>query len=516
MKTKYLYKTIFALVLTVLVNSCGYNEDLVEELEFEREFAPVALKATVRNQTYVELNWTIEDGISDYLVEFSADDPDFNTIFLSQDVKSSELPVLIRLEGETVYSIRVKALSSRELDDSKYAYGEVTTLSEQIMAPYQPGDAQPTTATLRWEAGANVTHLSFNDGAVIHDITADEKAAGVATVNGLTPETEYKVILFNNTKNRGNATITTTIAIGNNTLLSPTDDIVTAINNAMPGDILLLKEGDYTAQSAEVDLTKSITIRGLHPDFKPQLKLAFSVLAGATDVSLIDLVLMGEGNGQTINQDVVRYNEADNYNSLTITGCVISDYNKSFIAGSTTDAIVQSVVVDDCIVTDIWTNGGDFIDFRNSNVFNVSVTNSTFNNCAPGRDFFRIDDAGSQTQTGQNCNIILKNCTLYGCSDSSSKRLMYVRFQTNTFTSQNNLITETSSEGYSDQSRTDPNPTFGSNNYHNADGFFNSGQTVFDSAGFTENPGFVDPLNGDFTVTSQLIIDNNIGDPRWL
>ncbi|QQY82328.1 DUF4957 domain-containing protein [Tamlana sp. s12] len=516
MKTKYLYKTIFALVLTVLVNSCGYNEDLVEELDFKREFAPVGLKATVRNQTYVELDWTIEEEVSDYIVEFSADDPDFNTIFLSQEVNSSELPVTIRLEGETVYSIRVQALSSRDLDDSKWAFGEATTLSEQIMEPYQPGDAQATSATLRWEPGSNVTTLNFNDGAVIHNITADEKAAGVATVTGLTSETEYSVILFNNTKNRGQATITTTIAVGNNTLLSPTDDIVSAINNAMPGDIILFNEGDYTAQSAEVDLTKSITLRGLHPDFKPQLKLAFSVLAGATDVSLIDLVLMGEGNGQTINQDVVRYNEADNYNSLTITGCVISDYNKSFIAGSTTDAIIQSVVVDNCIVTDIWTNGGDFIDFRNSNVFNISVTNTTFNNCAPEREFFRIDDAGSQTQNGKNCNIILKNCTLNACSNKSSERLMYVRFQTNTITSQYNLITNTECRGYSDQSRTDQNPTFGGNNYYNADGFYDVNERVHDTSGFTENPGFVDPLNGDFTVTNQLIIDNNIGDPRWL
>lgn len=516
MKTKYLYKTIFALLLTVLVNSCGYNEDLVEELEFNREFAPVAVKARVIDQTFVELDWTLEDEITDYVVEFSADDPDFNTIFKSQDVKSSELPVLIRLEGETVYSIRVRALSSRDLEDSKWAYSEATTLSEQIMKPYQPGDAQPTTATLRWEAGANVTHLSFNDDTVVHNITDAEKAAGVATITGLNSETDYSVILYNNAKNRGNAIITTTIEVGNNTLLTPADDIVAAINNAAPGDIILFEEGDYSAQKGNIDINKPITLRGKHPDFRPELQLAIALLNGATDLTLRDLILTGDGNGVDNINDVVDIDEAGDYNSIVIKGCVIKDYNKSFVKGQTNAAVLNSLIIDDCIITDIWTNSSDFIDFRTSNVHNVSVTKTTFNNCAPGRDFFRIDDSGTTTQNGFNCNVIFENNTVYACSNSSSRRLMYVRFQANTITCRNNLITDTASEGYSDQSRTDQTPTFGGNNYFNADGFFNSGQRVYDATGTYEDPGYNDPANGDFTVTSQFIIDNNIGDPRWL
>jgi len=29
------------------------------------------------------------------------------------------------------------------------------------------------------------------------------------------------------------------------------------------------------------------------------------------------------------------------------------------------------------------------------------------------------------------------------------------------------------------------------------------------------NPGFVDAVNGDFTVTNQDLIDFSVGDPRW-
>ncbi|WP_159427045.1 DUF5123 domain-containing protein [Formosa haliotis] len=515
MNTKYLFKTIFTLVLTAMVISCGYDEELVEDLVTSREFAPVGLNTRVRNQTTVEINWTKSDQIKNYVVEFSVNDPDFNTIYETLNVTPDQLPLQLRLDGETLYYIRVKSLSSRGLDDSTWALTQALTLTEQIMLPAEPGDIKALEATFRWEPNAEVTKLVLEPGSITHAITADEKTAGIATVTGLIPETSYEAILFNDAKIRGSASIVTGIDIGNNTLVTVDDDIFQKIAEAAPGDILLFEKGDYSAQTGLIELNKSITLQGLRADFKPQLKLAFSLLDGATDVSLIDLDLQGDGSGVDSNNDVVRYNAAGNYNSLTIEGCIIRDYNKSFIAGDVANALIQTVTVNNCIVTDVWTNGGDFIDFRNSNVYNVTVTNSTFNNCAPGRDFFRIDETGT-TGTGLNCNVIFESNTLYGCSNDSSKRLMYVRFNSNTFTSKNNLITNTVSEGYSDQSKTDPNPTFGNNNYFNADGFWNPEQRVFDATGTKEDPGFTDPSTGNFKVSNQNIIDNSIGDPRWL
>ncbi|GGF73592.1 DUF5123 domain-containing protein [Wenyingzhuangia marina] len=511
MKTKNIYKGFIAF-LAFIVASCSYDEEVVESLSINREFAPVSLSTIVRNQTYVEMSWTVDDNIDSYIVEFSADDPDFTTIYETVEVTAEELPITVRLEGETVYSVRVKAKSARELDDSSWALGEFTTLSEQIMLPYELGDADDDNVTLRWEAGLNVTHFMLQPGDIRHDITAQEKIDGVANITGLTSETEYKATLYNNAKQRGFAEITTGVAVGNNTLVSTTDDLIQILNNAQDGEIILIDQGDFTAQTGTITLDKSITIRGLKTDFKPKLSLNFEFNAGATDVNLIDLDL----DGATTIQDVARYTGAGNYNSLLIKGCNIHDFDRSFIAGNTTDAIVQSVTVEDCIVTNVVTNGGDFIDFRNSDVFNVTVRTSTFNNCAPGRDFFRIDDAGTSTQNGLVCNVLLENSTLYGCCDSSSKRVLYIRFQTNDIIVQNTLITDTGSEGYSDQSRTDDTVTFSNNNYFNADGFFNPSQTVFDGSGTQLDPEFADPLNGDFTIGNQTIKDNLIGDPRWI
>jgi len=516
MKTKYILKRLlFTLLLVFTIASCSSDEAVIEELVVDRAFAPVELTAIVRNQTIVELNWTVRDNVDHYVVEFSADDPEFNTIFKTVEVNADDLPVQVALEGETVYAIRVKAISSTGLENSKWAIGEATTLTEQIMLAQELGDIKALEATFRWVPNSNVTQIVINPGDIRHDITPQEKIDGIATVTGLTSETDYSAQLFNNAKVRGSSTFTTGIDVGDNTLVLPEDDLFQMIADAAPGDILLLEGGDYTAQTGKITLNKSITIQGLRSYNKPLLNVSFSIEAGAADVSIIDLDLIGD-DGTNL-PDVVRYNEAGNYNSLLISGCNIHDFSRSFIGGNVTGAIVQSITVENSLVTSVLTSGGDFIDFRNSDVFNVIVRTSTFNNCAPGRDFFRIDDAGTSTDTGIVCNVLLEDCTLYGVSNSSSKRVCYIRFKTNKITVQNTLIAETASEGFSDQSRTDPTPTFLNNNYFNAPGFFNTAQVVYDGSGtHTElDPGFVDVAAGNFTITNQTLLDNMVGDPRW-
>lgn len=512
MKTKDILKVLFIIVLTFTVANCAYNEDVIEELNVSREFAPVALTARVRNQTIVELNWTVDSNVDHYVVEISADDPTFSTIFKTVDVTSDQLPIQIQLEGLTEYSIRVKGVSDRGLDDSTWAITTATTLSEQIMLPFQLCDVRATEATLRWEAGLNVTHFILQPGDIRHDITAQEKTDGVAVVTGLTGETDYAAALYNNAKIRGTATFTTEVDPSTGTVIGPTDDLLAMISNAASGAVLLLEGGDYTAQTGSVTLDKSITIRGLLSCDKPLLSNSFQLVDGATDVSLINLDL----NGATTIQDVVRYTGAGNYNSLLVSGCNIHDYDRSLIAGNVTDAIVQSVSVENCVVTNVLTSGGDFIDFRNSDALNVSVTTSTFNNCAPGRDFIRLDAAGTSNDTGLSINILIDSCTLYACSNSDSRRILYVRFVTNDVTVSNTLIAETLSEGYADRSGIDETPTFNNNNYFNAPGFYNTLQYIYDDGNYTtEDPGFVDAANGNFTVTNQILLDNAVGDPRW-
>ncbi len=513
MKTKKIFNGfIVALLLIFTISGCNdYDTEVINELMVDRAFAPVALTAKVRNQTTVELNWTVNEEISSYVVEFSADDPSFTNIIKTIEVTADQLPIQVALDGETVYSIRVQAISAKGLEASKWAIVEATTLTEQLMLASEPGDIKALEATFRWVPNSNVTQIVINPGDIKHEITAQEKIDGIATVTGLTSETDYTAVLLNNTKTRGTATFSTGIDVGDNTLVTVEDDLFQMITDAAPGDILLLEAGDYTAQIGNITLDKSITIQGLRSYNKPLLKVSFTLVGGATDVSLIDLDLEGDVPLELTN--TVDFAGAGNFNSLLISGCNIHNYDKSLIKGHVMDAIVQNVTIENCIVTDVRTNSSDFIDFRNSDVLNLAVTKSTFNNCAPSREFIRIDNVGT-SNGNSTCNILVDSCTIYACS--VDRKILYVRFDANIITVTNNLFAETASAVYTNKKETSQ-PTFDNNNYFNASGLTTSNGFAFDdSATYTElDPGFVDVASGDFTITNQTLLDNAVGDPRW-
>lgn len=516
MKVRYIFKSLLiVMLLAATATSCDYDQELIEELPVSREFAPVGLTAHVRNQVNVELNWRVSENVESYIVEFS-DDPGFNNIVKTVEVGASELPVLIPLESETLYSIRVKAVSARGLDDSTWATTTAQTLTEQIFIEGDPSDIKASEATLRWVPNSEVTEIMLSPGNITHTITEEERAAGMATVTGLTPETDYTATLLNGSRIRGVKTFTTGIDIGTGKLVTTEDDLFQMIAEAEEGDIFVLEPGDYTEQTGTITLDKSITIRGLRSFDKPMLNLNFEIVTGAENVELIDLNVQGGGEGSSDLQDFLRFTAPGNYNSLLISGSVIHDYARAFVAGNETGAVLQTLTVENSIVYNVFTSGGDFIDFRNSDVLNLNLLRSTFYNTAPGRDFIRLDASGISNAAGLTANILIESSTIYASADNDSRRLLYVRFESNDVTVRNTLIAETASEGYADRSGIDESPTFRNNNYFNAPGFYDSSVHTYDQGNYTTlDPGFVDPSSGDFTITNQTLIDNQVGDPRW-
>jgi len=517
MKVKHIFKSLLIVILfATAVTGCDYDKELIDELPVNREFAPIELTAHVRNQINVELNWTVNDNANSYIVEFSNDSTSFDNIVQTVEVNPDELPLLVPLESETFYSIRVKAISDRGLDDSSWATTTARTLTEQIFIEGDPSDIRALEATLRWIPGSDVTEIRLSPGNITYTITSEDKSSGMATVADLTPETEYTATLLNSSKIRGVKIFTTGIDIGAGILVTVEDDLFQMIADANPGDILVLEPGDYTEQTGTITLDKSITIRGLRSFDKPLLKVNFKLVTGATNVELIDLDVHGDGLGSSTLKDFLEYAEPGNYNSLLISGSYIHDFATTFVKGDVDGAILQSLTVENSIVYDIFTGGGDFIDFRKGDVLNVTLKTSTFYNVAPDRDFIRMDANGTSNNTGLTSKIVIDNCTLYAVADDSSRRLLYVRFVSNDVTVRNTLIAETASEGYADRSGIDETPSFSNNNYYNAPGFYETSQYIFDNSNYTTlDPGFVDPSSGDFTITNQTLKDNNAGDPRW-
>ncbi|HSD06595.1 DUF4957 domain-containing protein [Flavobacterium sp.] len=518
MKIKHILKGLIATLLLVLAfSSCdSFNEPLLDELGNTREFSPIGLTAKVRNQTTVELNWTTRESTEKYIVEFSADDPEFTTIEKTIEVTASQLPIQVALAGETVYSIRVKAIASG-LEESKWSVVTATTLSEQIFYAVAPEEILAKQVTLRWPANSVVTQIVVTPGDITHVITAEEKAAGFATVTGLTPETSYTATLFNNTKVRGTKTFTSGIDIGNGILVKTTDDLMQMIAEANSGATLVLEPGSYTAtnQIGTITLAKSITLRGLRSYSKPKLNVRFVLNSGTANLSLIDLDLDGTGLKDA---SAITYNEESaTYDALLISGCKIHDYAKSFITAAALKlAKINSILVENSVVTNILTASSDCIDFRGSYVGQLTLKNSTFNNTTV-RDFIRMDNtAGTLSGTGLTNNVLIDACTINNPSMPITGRILYVRFASNVIDVKNTLFSNIG--GIFSKEATTSTPTFKNNNYFNSPNLQTKGAsagTIFDTAGTALNPQFTDAANGIFTIGNQALKDNNIGDPLW-
>lgn len=512
-------RNIFIGLLTLcVINACDDEIEPVEELNLSRVLTPINLVARIRSLTTIELNWDLREEATSYIVEFSEDSLAFTSIIRTVTVLPDELPLQEVFDGETRYSARVKGVGANGVAESNWAAVTIVTAQENIFLPIIDGDIGATTATVRWPAGSNVTSLLINPGAVNREITADEKAAGIATITGLTGETNYTVTLRRENKVRGNISFETLIDIGDATAVYPEDDLNAVITAAAPGDALVLFPGDYTAYTGTIILNKSITISGLYPFNKPQVHVQFNIESGASNVTINNLDMDGDG---TLT-DAFRFNTAAfDYASLSINGSTIHDFARSFIAGNVA-AKVASVSVDNSVVTNILTTGGDFIDFRNTYLGSLSLTNSTFNNCAATRDFIRMDAAAGLSGTGLNSNVLIDHCTLYGVSNNltTTRRILYVRFLTNTLTVRNTIIA--GSTGYYTNQPNTSAPTFSNNNYFNAARFHDTTVEVItnmkiDASGSlrTLDPGFVNAATGNFTITNQTLLDNAVGDPRW-
>ena len=509
---KTIRKVIAMAMLSVLAIGCNSKDgEVLEELDVNRVFAPTDLTARIRQMTTIELSWYIRPDTESYVVEF-AEGNGFNNIIRTLEVTPDQLPVSQQFAGETLYSARVKGVMEGK-QDSKWVSVSIQTDPEQIFLPVQDGDIQATEATLRWPAGSEVTNLLINPGNQQRPITAIEAGDGLATLTGLTGETEYTVLLQNNGQLRGTAIFTTLIDIGDATLIQPEDDISLAIANAADGDVLVLAPGAYEAFTGDIVLDKSISLRGLYPYDKPVLNVTFTMAPGLQDLELRDLELVGLA-GMDMNT-VVSMSNAGNYNSVTISGCIIRDYGRQLIYGNTAGAILSNLYVDNNVVSNFVGGGGDFIDFRSGNVHNVEVTNSTFINAPGERDFIRMD-AGGASGSGTTATVLIDHCTFVGVSNSKD-RITYIRYVDNDITVTNNLFADTDGY-YSNQGGTDAEISFGNNNYYNAPNFYSSTESRYDTSSnyTTFDPGFVDPANGDYTVTDQTLLDNGIGDPRWL
>lgn len=519
-------KYLLGLATIITVSSCSDQMDEITSLILDRNYAPVELTAKVVNKTNVKLTW-VKSNADSYTIEVFQDD---SLTFAGTPVKTitniqaSDIPYTVNsLQGETNYSFRVKAVTKDDASrDSKWSTAYVETEAENILsAVNEETDITATTVTLNWPAGQTATSIvatnndSFASNVITHTITADEIAAGKATISGLTPETNYTLKLYNNTKTRGTVKVKTAIDLGGATLVKAGSDLKTCIDNANDGDVLALMPGTYPINTIDgnMPLNKSIAIKSVRSYDKAIIQGGFQLSNGAA-LSLTQLVL--DGNNNTTIKYVADYKTAGKFGDLTIEGCDVKGYTGGVYYVNIA-ADITNLKINNSIIHNIST-ASDFMDCRLGAIHNLTFTNNTVY-AISCRDFFRYDNKASSFP-GVTPYINVDHNTLDGLG-SVNKGVFYVRFTGTSIAFTNNIVSN--STGLFCKFAPTSIPNFSGNNYYNSPNFVeatddktNVGITVYDNTGTSYNPSYADYANHDFTVKSEDLKSSKTGDPRWI
>ena len=518
--------------------ACSDPDDALTSVEFNRLFSPTNMEAKVQNTTGVKVTWFAISAADQYQIEMYADDAAMafsGTPVLQKTIVPSTSEQAARsecswklepgtLEGETTYSVRVKAIGTSK--ESKWATATFTTGTEQIFENVPTSNITKTSVTLTWPAGVAVTRIDVQkSGEIIqtHPLTADEIAAGQATIDGLNYESTYTFYIYNGDKQRGKIQVQT---LPNFTPVTNALELMDAIAAAEAGEVIMLTENavyDFTDAAAmgKEEAVKSLTIDKdivLNTNNGATIKGVYFQIKGGASLEFANITLDGkDGSGD----QAFNYKEDGNYAKLYIHDAEIKNYTKGFFYINVA-AVINDITIDKCLIHDIECTGGDMFDSRAGGYNTFNLTNSTIYNSAASRDFIRMDDKSSVVTATPV--ITVDHCTLYNVGNGGANyRLLYVRFAGNTINWTNNVVSGFNNKrGFANQANT-AIPTFKDNFYFNTVNLVSAGATADATITFFDADGtelsadpFQDAANGNFTVTSEKVKDKEAGDPRWI
>lgn len=520
-KSKYILVSFILSCIAFLV-SCDDQDKEITDLNLSAVLTPYKLSTQLSNITTLTFAWEGWQNADEYEIQ----------IFEIKALDTDEIPVLEEgsvpviegkvatspfitsdLSGSTTYYVRVRALSET-LDTSGWAFTTCKTSFKSIILAQEAGDTDTKSLIVRFTPNSKATRIVVsNTSGTVQEIAletgSDEIVNGIVTIENLTSDTEYTIKIYNETVLLGETKMATMVEGA--TIVNAGDDLQAILDAAEAGQAFLLREGVYIPVNSEGEnilyISKPVVIMGKLGE-EPTIKTSINITSetGDTGLTLSNLILDGQNTCENV---IELKTETQNYGVIKMSAVVVKDYKKGLvIASSSIKSIVDGIIIENSIFTNILCDGSDAIDFRSSFLQILSITNSTFNSVAPNRGFVRLDDASSSF-AGRTTAVNIDHNTFYNMSNSGSG-MLYIRFTSNTITFEDNIVAN-STGFFSDQSKT-AKPTFSGNIYYEAPTFM-EGKRHVDTNGLVENPQFAAPATGDFTVGNTSI---TAGDPRWI
>lgn len=502
-----------------VISSCS-DIDPVHSLELSRVLSPTNLSVRIRNSVNLELSWDAMDKATSYTVEvYQGETAEGTPVFTQEGINADTYTVKAGLLGETVYYVQVKAVGEG-IADSKWTGMKITTDAEQIFKAVDAAEITHHSAVIRWidgmmtnaDAGNKVivTPVSDASAALEYTVTNEDVTNGYVTIDGLTQDTEYQAVMKRGSVTRGTVNFKTRIDTGGMIPIDEGDNLAEKLTDAKEGDAFVLLGSSYTL-TEDFELTKSISLTSINPTNKPTISGGrFIFKSEVASFSMINIVFDVENKYGNFLEA-----KGGKLGSLTLEGCEIKNTNNNMIY-SNAAAEFGTITVNNCIISNIGDGGDGVFDIRKGTLTKVFLTNSTITDVK--RTFIRIDVPTA---------FSMKNCTLYNVStvDNANNRGLFSLAKGSTLNVENCLFygiglkspqnVNSGVWGRSDKMKA--TPTYANNYYFNCPNLWSNLYQNDNSFVATKcDPQFADAANGDFTVQSQDLNDNQVGDPRWL
>lgn len=502
-----------------VISSCS-DIDPVHSLELSRVLSPTNLSVRIRNSVNLELSWDAMDKATSYTVEvYEGTTAEGTPVFTQEGINTDTYTVKAGLLGETVYYVQVKAVGEG-IADSKWTGMKVTTDAEQIFKAVDATEITHHSAVIRWTDGMMtnadagnkviVTPVSDASAALEYTVTSEDVNNGYVTIDGLTQDTQYQAVMKRGSVTRGTVNFKTRIDTGDMIPIDEGANLAEELAKAKDGDAFVLLGSSYTL-TEDFELTKSISLTSIDPTNKPTISGGrFIFNSDVASFSMSNIIFDVENNyGNFIEA------KGGSLGSLTLESCEIKNTNNNMIY-SNAAADFGTITVNNCIISNIGDSGDGVFDIRKGTVTSVTLTNSTITDVK--RTFIRIEVATDFTMT---------NCTLYKVStlDHKDNRGLFSLAKGNTLNVENCLFygiglatpTNVNSGVWGRSDKMKATATYANNYYFDCPNLWSNLYKDDYSFVATElDPQFTDAANGDFTVQSQDLKDNQVGDPRWL
>lgn len=541
---KKIKNILTAAILTAggFLAGCTSVADELTELSLTRCLEPLNLEYTISNGDSVIFNWDLVSGSDQFALQIAENDGTFETedgkltsaVIKDLIVTADKVPYGIKLTADQKYFFRVQAqTSANDKEPSKWAVSADTISTYAVRSSLFPEvtGRKSTSITLSWNEDPEVTHIlcTPREGTPVrYDLTDEDIKAHTATVDGLTPSTNYTVILYYMSASRGELSLYTMPDLSGIAPVTTVEDLKQAFTDGAATVVVSMAGSPYELGS--VDLTKEMELYGLEDADGTRPVIMGTVSVNGTIDHFRCEGIEWNGNGYEIGRPVqIKDATTTSINEVIFKNCTITGFENGIFYSSdkVTNSDVGTLTFEGCDIYDIPGSGGDGIDIRDIDdkdvvkFGNINFINNTVYNSF--RTFMRIDEFVNITG-----KITVRNNTIMGVStfDNSNNRGIIgiqatsaagkIEFSSNLF-----LHMETAST-MSKHSKNLPISSFTFSNNH----FFDVNEEFFNDqcseANAIAGGGSVlaaDPCFNsagmNFHLTNSSMLNAKVGDPRW-